>query len=113
MKVDVYFNLRKKVFSIRHKGKVIKHLDKVCLKDCEFVVSEKGRQRVLREKRKNVHAVVRGTLIKRVPDVLKKEITYNPYVMKTFCLKSSGKSIYHAKHVKLVSNGEKGRVYVK
>lgn len=61
---NVYFNLHKKLFSIKLSGKVREHSDSVFVlpnhAKVEFVVSEPGRQRVLREQRKNVHAYVRG-----------------------------------------------------
>ena len=68
MRVFVYFNLHKKCFSIKalegaDKGRVIAHRDTVVLDGCKLLVSEAGRQRVLREKRKNVHAGVSGTWI--------------------------------------------------
>ena len=63
IKVDVYYNLHKKTFSIRCNGKVIAHRDKVTIKNPQYIVGEKGKQRVRREKSKNVHAFVRGTLM--------------------------------------------------
>jgi hypothetical protein len=65
MRVEVYWNLHRNLFSIRAlsgpmKGRVIGHAHKVILEDVAFVVREAGRQRVLREKRKNVHAFVRS-----------------------------------------------------
>jgi hypothetical protein len=65
MKVFVYFNLHKKCFSVKalegvNKGKVVQHTDNIVLLLPKFKVSEAGRQRVLREKRKNVHAGVVG-----------------------------------------------------
>ncbi len=67
MKVEVYWNFHRKLFSIRaaegrEKGRVIAHAYHVTLWGAEFRVSAAGRERVRREKRKNVHAVVRGTL---------------------------------------------------
>jgi hypothetical protein len=67
MKVFVYFNLHRKCFSVKAlegalKGRVIIHASYVNLYNCAFKVSEAGRQRVLREKRKNVHAGVVGNL---------------------------------------------------
>jgi hypothetical protein len=63
MRVEVYYNLHKKCFSIRHKGIVISHANTVKLADVTFVVRKAGRERVLREKKKNVHAFVRGNLL--------------------------------------------------
>ena len=84
--VDVYFNRHKSTFSIRHKGKVIEHTDTVVIKNPRFVVNESGRNRVLREKKKNVHAFVRGEYYTKedklnVLDGKKywKGIYYNPY----------------------------------
>lgn len=60
MIVDCYFNVRRRLFSLRHKGKVIAHDDFVVLRRAKFIVSEPGRQRVLASGHKNVHAYVRG-----------------------------------------------------
>lgn len=67
MRVFVYFNLHRKCWSIKalegpRKGRVIGHADYVDLACVEWRVSEAGRQRVLREKKKNVHAGAVGTL---------------------------------------------------
>ena len=61
MKIEVYWNLHKEMFSVRHKGKVIAHVACINVKDAKFVVQKAGRERVLREKKKNVHAFIRGT----------------------------------------------------
>ena len=97
MKVFVYFNLHRKCFSIKalegaNKGRVVAHSDKVLLSDCVFKVSEAGRQRVLRERKKNVHAGVVGQWIGSLDDELTIErivyngrpVTYNPYKYSTF-----------------------------
>ena len=68
MKVFVYFNLRSKLYSIKAlegpaKGRVVAHASDVIIKDATFKVSEAGRQRVLREKHKNVYAGVQGHLV--------------------------------------------------
>lgn len=67
MKVRVYKNLHRNRFSIiamegPDKGKVVGHAADVLLMDADFRVSEAGRQRVIREGRKNVHAFVEGEL---------------------------------------------------
>lgn len=65
MKVFVYRNLHQNCWSVKSKetGRVIAHADEVNLSGVEFKVSEPGRQRVLREKSKNVHAGLAGTLV--------------------------------------------------
>jgi hypothetical protein len=92
MRVFVYFNLHKKVWSIKDlaTGRVVQHASQVLLTDCTFKVSKAGRERVLRERRKNVHAGVVGTLIAADPtDTLQFTakyipVTYNPYKYETF-----------------------------
>jgi len=59
-RVFVYFNLHKKVWSVRQSGKVVGHTEHIMLKDCRFLVGKKGRERVIREGKKNVHAGVSG-----------------------------------------------------
>ncbi|AUV62029.1 hypothetical protein KIV63_gp15 [Mycobacterium phage SWU2] len=66
--VFVYRNLHRDQWSVKamtgpHKGKVVGHADQLTLFSCELKVSEAGRQRVLREGRKNVHAGVIGLIV--------------------------------------------------
>ena len=94
MRVFVYFNLHKKVWSVKalegeNKGRVIAHASLVLLENCIFKVSQKGRERVLTEKRKNVHAGVVGQLIYSTPEKIDQTLvgklaTYNPYKYETF-----------------------------
>ena len=89
MKVRVYFNLRKKKLSVQIKmngaWKVVSHLETAYLENVEFKVSEAGRQRVLKNKRKNVHAYVCGTLIDHLPAYGKfHSARYNPYELEKF-----------------------------
>ena len=101
MKVFVYYNLHKHCWSVKaltgeNKGRVIRHAAVVTLRDVVGKVSEAGRQRVLKEKKKNVHAGIVGTLVSTdtIPpsDVLRtamRPITYNPYKYTTFVDKST------------------------
>ena len=86
MKVEVYFNLHKRVFSVRSckTGRVIHHTKNVHIRDPQFVVREGGRQRVLRERKKNVHAFVRGyaTYFEDCPTL--DTIGYNPFKYDSF-----------------------------
>lgn len=93
MKVFVYFNLHKRLFSVKalegaNKGRVIAHVDNVSLSDVTFKVSQAGRQRVLREQRKNVHAGVVGTLTPMLWGT-GLQVTYNPYKYDTFVCKDT------------------------
>lgn len=65
--VFIYKNLSRNCWSIRAnrgtwKGIVVAHARTFALEYVMFKVSEAGRQRVLRERRKNVHAGLVGTL---------------------------------------------------
>ena len=94
MKVFVYFNLHRKLFSVKAlegpmKGRVIAHRHALLINDATFKVSEAGRQRVIREQRKNVHAGVSGTwdddyITFRHVMVNGSAIMYNPYKYSTF-----------------------------
>ena len=93
MDTFVYYNLRKKCWSLRSgkDRKVYAHARLVRMIDVKPKVSEKGRQRVLANRVKNVHAGLQGSVVEHsnephpVDDFLgMEEITYNPYKYKTF-----------------------------
>lgn len=78
------------LYSIMQDGRVRAVRERVILSCAKFIVNEAGRQRVLEEKRKNVHAFVEGYLVSRefIPDGfwgdengsdLNVPIRYNPY----------------------------------
>lgn len=83
-KVKVYFNLHQHVFSIVAKGLVVGYADELALTDGYTRVSEKGRQRVIKEKRKNVHAYVHGIVSMPHNKPLETSLYYNPYEVPQF-----------------------------
>lgn len=95
-KVDVYRNLRTGGFSVRKKGKVVLHCNALTILNPKFIVRQKGRERVLRDKQKNVHAFVRGEF-QLASDCLiaglKHEAYYNPYETETFVDKDTGEPV--------------------
>ena len=100
--VEVYRNLHTNTWSVRDAKLrlVIDHPTKVLLKNVKFVVSEAGRSRVLQQRRKNVHAVVRGELV-HLPATSPVspawlEVVYNPYKYSTFVFKSGEQPIFQA-----------------
>jgi hypothetical protein len=102
----VYYNLNKHCLSVLHKTekgwRLKEHRDSIKLKDVEFIVYEAGRQRVLRDFRKNVHAFVEGIETKTLPKNKKCDATvkYNPYYYNSFikCFASgAGYAIFAAK----------------
>ncbi len=98
MRVSVYKNLHNNLFSVKTKN-VIGHTDYLILTNCEFRVQEKGRQRVIKEQRKNVHAYIKGDVISGNIgwDGNYDEISYNPYKTASFMVR--GEPIYTAKVV--------------
>ena len=107
--VDVYFNLHKSVFSVKQRGKqprVIGHSDFLAVKRPRFVVQEGGRQRVIKEQTKNVHAFVRsehvqvnGVDVEWFMQWMTKKgfyyVSYNPYKTGAFT-NEIGQPIYDA-----------------
>ena len=104
-RVEVYWNLTKNCYSIRalageNKGRVVAAPSRVYLEDVTFAVQPAGRAKVLAERRKNVHAFVRGVDIfpfsrmwkfDRSPEIAAtlpggkwSIVSYNPYNAGTF-----------------------------
>ena len=114
-KVMVYYNLHKHTFSVQKNGIVVLHADYVKLSDVEFRVRSGGKEKVRREKSKNVHAFVIGTLMDfcEYPcDNLPIEpnaniVTYNPYKYDSFVYKSTEEPVYNAKEVDLINSNNK------
>ena len=85
--VEVYRNLNNGMWSIRdaRTKQILAHATDVLLYDPTFHVQPAGRERVRRERRKNVHAYVKGKYV--LPDltppeeweVLYMEANYDPY----------------------------------
>ena len=88
-RVYVYKNLHRNCYSVRQDGLIKMHTDSICLYDAQFRVGKKGRERVLEEKRKNVHAGVSGYIdrdwdLQRFPPTNFRSVIYNPYKWETF-----------------------------
>jgi hypothetical protein len=95
MRVFVYRNVHRNTYSVKamegpDKGKVIHRSDHVLIAFPSAKVSEAGRQRVLREHRKNVHAGIVGELVSLEPqDFTGPKLKYNPYRYDTFVHESN------------------------
>ena len=124
MRVMVYFNLRKKCLSVKalegdNKGRVIAHTDSVELIGAHFKVSQAGRQRVLREKRKNVHAGVVGWLTNlpahystiHIAEAMYTPIKYNPYKFDSFVTAVNETPVTAAKRVIVASINGRGAIF--
>ena len=126
MKVFVYFNLHKKCFSVKalegeNKGRVVAHVKYAVIYSPTFKVSEAGRQRVLRERKKNVHAGVVGqwfddeystTRTVELSAMLGRAVTYNPYRFDSFVYKATETPINDQPRVAaLHSDGVRASMY--
>ncbi len=123
-RVEVYWNIRRGCFSVRYcHGTLIPnqpHRTEMHLEDVHWVVQQGGRERVLREGKKNVHAFARGwmraTYTDRNHEVLRqrignpladiRSIAYNPYKMKTFQAKADGAQIVLSDLASFYVNGK-------
>ena len=113
-RIEIYRNLHKNCFSVRKNGRVVKYIDDseaLHLTDVKFAVQPAGHARVIREKKKNVHAFVRGTYAGDRKRESTRAVMYNPYRCDSFITFSPfmGPSpIYKARSASLF----RGKVYV-
>ena len=112
--VYVYRNLRKDCWSIRQGSTVRFHTLYAFLRDAKFKVSQAGRKRVIKDKRKNVHAFVVGLLTnpcqKFVTSYIVKQkysaIIYNPYMYQSFVRLDDKKSVKTARYVDMMIHND-------
>jgi len=79
-KVDVYRCLNRSgfVFSIRQNGLVIAHTENVTIENVTFIINLAGKNKVIKDKQKNVHAFLRG-FVSNLDTSLTTILKYNPY----------------------------------
>jgi hypothetical protein len=110
-KVFIYKNLHKDCWSLKQDGLVKAHTTDLCLFDCSFRVNVKGRARVLKERRKNVHAGISGYIdLPWVMDALAsrkksniKLAKYDPYKYSTF-IDNDKKPVFWSSAVRMTKN---------
>lgn len=94
----------------RKTGKVIAHEPVVVVSQARLLVSESGRQRVLREKRRNVHAFAEGCWeYPADPPHETEKIRYNPYLFGSFVRASDEHPVHEADYVVLDAEGARAR----
>lgn len=103
--VQVYRNLNNGKISIKQGGLVVGYCDKIYLKEVEMRVSERGRQRVLLTKNKNVHATLQGKINEKLIEG-ENEMRYNPYLYPTFISIPSMESVYKSEVATVNSEGK-------
>ena len=117
-KVAIYRNLHKNCLSVQSRervdyGKVIAYCKSIFVKRPKFIVREKGRLKVLKESRKNVHAFIVGEcpsleLWSWLRDIKMggnptTKVFYNPYKYSTFVDKD-GNPVHKARAVLVNTN---------
>jgi hypothetical protein len=108
--VRVYKNLHRNCWSVKQDGLVKVHTHHVNLFNCKFLVSKKGRLKVLKEKRKNVHAFIEGYMNKEdcfdcgstFAEKNEAQISYDPYFKETFFTNHDLFPVYDADEVRLI-----------
>jgi len=112
-KVQVYRNLHADLWSIRQDGLVVGREEKIILRDVTFHVQPAGNLKVRNEKRKNVHAYIKGYVssVLELREKYKSEkfgdnecfeenpVTYNPYLYSSFVLQKDKSPIFKADYV--------------
>lgn len=113
MRVEVYRNLHTGGYSLRDAKTrlVIAHEDYILLENCEFIVWQGGRKRVLKERCKNVHAFIRGQLLATGKEAVERiegdllPITYDPYKYSTFVWRDGEGEVGFSERVALIPGG--------
>lgn len=116
----IFRNLHHKgvVYSVRNsEGKTIAHSNSVLIRNAKFVVQPAGLARVRREKKKFVHAGVKGEVVLdpiEAANIIKnmdqsKTAYYNPYKTDHFVDIENNK-LDKADYVLLTSDGDKSKV---
>lgn len=106
--VRVYRNINTGTLSVQEKTpqgwRVKMHPHKIKIKNAKFKVNQTGRNKVLKTKQKNVHAMIEGELVDTKGNISGQKIIYDPYKTKHF-MKPSGKKVSEAEIVMVDSSG--------
>lgn len=112
----IYWNLNKKVWSIKYKNRVIRHLDKCYTQNAYAKVNTAGRDRVRREHVKNVHAYIvspkEPTRYSSFDETKYKPVYYNPYNVDQFMV-IDGEDFVVAGDLENIFFTPKGKVFCK
>ena len=108
--VQVYRNLNNGRMSVQAqvdgRWKVVGHVTDLVLEQVSFTVREAGRQRVISQQQKNVHAFARGVLVAQADLELDcpVHLAYDPYRNSSFVERSSQQPIMQCRWLVVRSN---------
>jgi hypothetical protein len=109
VKAEIYRNLHRGGFSIRscRTGLVVGYTDDIVVRNAKLVVQPGGRRRAMEQRKRNVHAFVRGE-ITEIAEVAAEatasttaEVTYNPFRNETFVRRDTGEPVTEAECIVL------------
>lgn len=103
--VSIYRNLNKQGvwYSIKQGGMVVAHSQHISVRDVCFNVNENGRQRVIKERRKNVHATIKGFIVENeINPPVNVSIRYNPYIFANFFYTNNDQKQVTVKEAELI-----------
>ncbi len=105
----IYRNLQNGTMSLQQKINkswlVVGHVTNVAIESPKFYISQSGKNRVIRERRKNVHAWAEGKLLGITANSTNlEEIYYCPYSSNNFSWKKTGESIEFTNLLVVIDN---------
>ncbi len=111
--VRVFKNWRHDCYSIMQNGRLKASAKQVRLTDVEFLVRESGRQRMLEQRRKNVHAYAVGRLMdyahpaesRNLEELPGRGVYYNPYEFASFVDRETQAPVISASVAHFVERG--------
>lgn len=92
------------IYSIKQNGHVVGHTEELTLRDVNFHVNKKGRERCLKQKQRNVHAWVTGTINDKNVDC-KNKLHYNPYKADYFRTEEKDSELLFSKYLTINKTG--------
>lgn len=116
-RIEIYYNLHKHCLSYREIGGRVQHASVIIVNNVRLAVQPAGRERVLREGRKNVHAFVRGTpayirpldftddgdlTVANMQRQGYRPVTYNPHKFESFVYADTHEPITEARQIVLI-----------
>jgi hypothetical protein len=111
MRVRVYRNLNNGLISCQTKvdggWRVVGYLPSVALQNCKMIVQQSGYLRTIKDKQRNVHAMIEGDLC-TLPSLPPRSLRYNPFIAGHFFDADTHEAIETAAVVYIESHGKKG-----
>lgn len=108
-RVAVYRNLHRGLFSVKRRDKPVEHARRIVLRDVRLLVRPAGRAKVLRDRRKAVHAFVTGVPVggnDAIPRRGWRSFSYDPYANEHFVLADTGEPVLAARFAELAMTPE-------